>query len=148
MGVEVRRAFDLRYRYVRLWHQRYDLAVRMRPDVREARTDTLLSVPDSVLPRLERDRAERRATGYGVRGTIWLDPESSLIERLDVEHLSGERPISDIRFTYGDVIVDGSPLRLPLAGTGWFRPASAPQVARVTIALTFAYDGFAEAPLR
>lgn len=89
-----------------------------------------------------------RAEGYGVRGTIRLDPESSLIERLDVEHLSGERAISDIRVTYGDVIVDGSPLRLPLAGTGWFRPVSAPQVTRVTIALTFAYDGFAEVSLR
>src|SRR5678816_2416657 len=71
-GVEIRRAFDRRYRYQRVLGQASETAVPSRPVVQRQRADTVLSEPDSVDVRAERTRARRASEGFGKGNTLVL----------------------------------------------------------------------------
>lgn len=59
-GVEIRRAFELRYRFTRLWQKHYHLRLALRSDRRWTEVDTLVLEPDSVLARERQRRAGGR----------------------------------------------------------------------------------------
>lgn len=80
--------------------------------------------------------------GLAIRGTMWLDPATFLVQRLDLEHVGGrklDKPHSTVRIDYDDVAIGGSTLRLPVGGdVSLFE-------ARVHVMLIFGYDQFEEA---
>jgi hypothetical protein len=193
-GVEIRRAFDLRYRYVRTVRQEGTVNWRLRGSRPLRRTDTLVNEPDSVLAREERSRALHRERGYsrggllslpnekelvddeflrdhcietpvelaegmfglrfrrvqprseglGIRGTIWVDADTYLMRRLDVEWVRGNRRVGESRVDYTDVAVDGGTLRLPSGGQGSARASGVQRtlVTGATARLTFTYRDF------
>jgi carboxypeptidase family protein len=79
-GVEIRRAFDERYRYRRELTQFSETSVPSRPVARRERRDTVLSEPDSVAPRDERLRARRKSEGFGKGNTLMLPDERELLD--------------------------------------------------------------------
>ena len=79
-GVEIRRAFDRRYRYQRVLGQASETAVPSRPVVQRQRADTVLSEPDSVDVRAERTRARRASEGFGKGNTLVLPDEGELTD--------------------------------------------------------------------
>jgi len=79
-GVEIRRAFELRYRYNRSLGQTTETLVPSRPAVRRVRADTTVSEPDSVLIREERTRARRIAEGFGKGNSLILPDEKELLD--------------------------------------------------------------------
>jgi hypothetical protein len=79
-GVEVRRAFDQRYRYKRALSQSSELVVPSRTPTHRQRTDTIVSEPDSVLVREEHARARRSAEGFGRGNTLGLPDEKEVLD--------------------------------------------------------------------
>jgi hypothetical protein len=78
-GVEIRRAFDRRYRYQRVLGQTSETLIPSRPTVRQQRADTLVNEPDSADVREERTRARRASEGFGRGNRLMLPDESELI---------------------------------------------------------------------
>ena len=76
---------------------------------------------------------------HGFRGTIWLDPATYLMRRLDGEFLDGDAPFGRVANEYGDVPVCGHVLRLPVGGSSALRPLRAPRGTTVEATLAFAY---------
>ena len=198
MGVQIRRAFDERYRYKRELFQTNEIAVPSRPVEKRQRADTLASEPDSVHVRYERLRAKRAAEGYGkgnhlilpderellddtflhthcilpgvleaggstgirfrqasprrdgfgLQGTIWVDSETRLMRRLELEYLNGDKPFSHVSVEYADVAVAGRTLRLPTMGVFSLQLPEAPRGTTGTGHLTFRYWGFEEVRAR
>ena len=193
-GVEIRRAFDLRYRYVRTIRQEGVVHWRLRGARPLLRIDTLVNEPDSVFARDERYRALHRKEGYArggllslpnekelvddeflrdhcietpveladgklglrfrrvqprsegiaIRGTIWVDADTYLMRRLDVEWVRGNRRVGESRVHYADVAIDGGMLRLPSGGQGSARTSGVQRtlVTRAAATLTFTYRDF------
>ncbi|HEY9228020.1 MAG TPA: carboxypeptidase-like regulatory domain-containing protein [Gemmatimonadaceae bacterium] len=77
-GVEIRRAFDRRYRYKRMFGQASDTRVPSRPALRRQRADTVINEPDSVDTREERARARRASEGFGRGNVLTLPDEKEL----------------------------------------------------------------------
>ena len=73
-GVELRRAFDLRYRYKRELAQSSETLVPNRQTMRRQRADTVASEPDSVVVREACPRAAR-AEGFGKGNSLTLPDE-------------------------------------------------------------------------
>ena len=71
-GIEIRRAFELQYRFARELRQNVHAKLRLLKDRREISADTLLSEPDSALVREQRRQARRRTEGYGKKGSLAL----------------------------------------------------------------------------
>lgn len=197
-GVELRRGFELRYGYTRLARYDHERAGREKDAplwdraehlVGTMRVDTLVSTPDSVLPRERRLKVEGYGTrtyilvptekhlldddflvdhclelarsddghwvglrflpkrahrngGLAVRGTIWMDPATYLIQRVDMEHVTGRRldqQLTAIRLVYGNVVIGGSSLQLAVGGEALYVELG----LRQRIVLT--YSGFEEA---
>jgi hypothetical protein len=188
-GVEIRRAFDQRYRYKRELSQTSDLLVPSRQTARRQKADTVVNEPDSVLVREERLRARRAAEGFGkgntlmlpderellddaflqthclvpqvlsdggatgvrfrqtarsaggfgLQGTIWVDAASRLMQRLQLEHLNGDKPFSTVTVQYTDVVVAGTALRLPTTGSFSSQLLDAPRGTTAIGTLLFKY---------
>jgi hypothetical protein len=79
-GIEIRRAFDLRYRYKRELAQSSETLVPNRQTMRRQRADTVASEPDSVLVREARVRARREAEGFGKGNSLTLPDERELFD--------------------------------------------------------------------
>lgn len=79
-GVEIRRAFELRYRFTRTLRQVAHVHWRLRPDGEKVRVDTVASEPDSVPAREERARAAHVAEGYGKGNALMLADEKELLD--------------------------------------------------------------------
>lgn len=77
-GVEIRRAFDRRYRYQRVLSQTSETLVPSRAVARRQRADTLVNEPDSVEIREERTRTRRAAEGFGKGNSLILPDEREL----------------------------------------------------------------------
>jgi hypothetical protein len=57
-----------------------------------------------------------RTAGVGVRGTLWIEDDTFLTRRLELEYLEGERVVARSGLEYADIDVGGSALRLPARG--------------------------------
>jgi hypothetical protein len=77
-GVEIRRAFDKRYRYERVLEQSSETLVPSRPAVRRQHADTVVNEPDSVDIREARARARRASEGFGKGNSLILPDEREL----------------------------------------------------------------------
>lgn len=188
-GVEIRRAFELQYRFTRTLRQNVQIDWRFRRNAKRVEETTLVNEPDSVLARDERLREQNRAKGYteggrlvvpnekelldeaflrehcletsvgeadgalglrfrpaqprpdlvDIRGTIWVEADTYQIQRLDLEHVRGDRPFAWVRVDYADVVVGESKLRLPSAGSGSVRPRGLNRTLVTGAAATFTY---------
>jgi hypothetical protein len=79
-GVEIRRAFELRYRFTRALRQEAQIHWRLRPDARQARADTLISDPDSIPARDARARADHATAGYAKGNRLIVPDEKELLD--------------------------------------------------------------------
>ncbi|HTE45507.1 MAG TPA: carboxypeptidase-like regulatory domain-containing protein [Gemmatimonadaceae bacterium] len=79
-GVEIRRAFELRYRFNRSMRQAAQVHWRLRPDGHQVRVDTVVVEPDSVLVREQRLRTDHSATGYGQGNRLTVPDEKELLD--------------------------------------------------------------------
>ena len=79
-GVEIRRAFELQYRFVRTLRQDIEISWRLRRNARRVEETTTVNEPDSVLAREERNRVRNRAEGYSERGRLIVPNEKELLD--------------------------------------------------------------------
>ena len=79
-GVDIRRAFELRYRFNRSLRQVAQIHWRLRPDRRQVRMDTVVIEPDSVLVREERLRSDHSTAGYGQGNRLIVPDEKELLD--------------------------------------------------------------------
>ena len=79
-GVEIRRAFDQRYRYKRALVQTSEVAVPSRAITKQQRADTVVNEPDSALVREARVLAQRAAEGFGKGNNLILPNEKELVD--------------------------------------------------------------------
>ena len=79
-GVEIRRAFELRYSFMRSLRQVAQVHWRLRPDREQVRVDTVASEPDSVPAREERARTAHAVAGYGKGNTLMVPDEKELLD--------------------------------------------------------------------
>ena len=77
-GVEIRRAFELQYRFTRVVTQNGRIKLRLGSK-RLHRSDTVVNIPDSVLAREARRRAAGRTSGYGTGTSLVLPDEKELL---------------------------------------------------------------------
>jgi len=78
-GIEIRRAFELRYRFTRSLQQVAQIRWRLRPDRKQVRVDTVVSEPDSVPAREQRLRSAHTAAGYGQGNSLIIPDEKELL---------------------------------------------------------------------
>jgi hypothetical protein len=71
-GVEIRRAFDLQYRYTEILRQEGQMRWRFKGPSPIVRADTATNEPDSVLVRERRRMAAHRARGYGTQSGSFI----------------------------------------------------------------------------
>jgi hypothetical protein len=90
-------------------------------------------------------RVEPRGDATAIRGTIWVDAETYLMHRLDVEWLRGTDRVGEGRIDYADVEIDGRSFRLPARGTASVRVRGVQRtvVTGATANITFSYRDFA-----
>ncbi len=86
-GVEIRRAFDLQYRYSRVLRQEGQARWRFRRPTPVSRADTVRNEPDSVLVQERRRQAAHRAGGYGSQASTFTLRLPNEKEMLDDEFL-------------------------------------------------------------
>ncbi len=79
-GVEIRRAFDLRYRYTVILTQNAETSIPERAPVRRMRADTTVREPDSAEVRDQRRRARNAAEGFGKGNSLVLPDEKELLD--------------------------------------------------------------------
>jgi hypothetical protein len=82
-----------------------------------------------------------RGDRIDIRGTLWMDAETHLIRRLDLDWLDGNRSIAQGSVEYADTPIGGSTLRLPSRGGATGRPGGVigVAIARMTSDFTYAY---------
>jgi len=125
-GVELRRAFERQYRFVRLRHQDVTIRRRLGGPAHEIRDDTLVSHPDSAEARDTRRRLERQQRGYRTGNLFSVPEEKDLVdpEFLRTHCLDGELAQADgligLRFRPVTPRRDGEDVR----GTVWLDTAS------------------------
>lgn len=194
-GVEIRRAFELQYRFATTLRQDMHVRQRLLRDNRQSRDTTLINEPDSVLVRDQRRQAIRQVQGYAqdrsvlrlpnekelfddrflrdhcletavgdadgalemrfrpvrpredrvdIRGRIWLDADTYLMQRLEVEYLEDGKPFARAEVAYSDIEVGGSAIRLPSKGHATVRPrrAAGVLVTESTATFTLTYRDF------
>jgi hypothetical protein len=86
--------------------------------------------------------------GFRIRGTIWVDGNTFLMRRLDVEWLDATRRIGEASIDYADIAIGSSTLRLPVSGRAALHRFSGPVAlfARsATATFTYAYRNFVTA---
>jgi hypothetical protein len=79
-GMEVRRAFELQYRFARVLRQDIETQWRLRRNSHRVEIDTIVSEPDSVLARDRRQRDSLQARGYANGNRIVLPDEKYLLD--------------------------------------------------------------------
>jgi hypothetical protein len=95
-GIEIRRAFELQYRFTRTVRQegRVDWRLRSR---RLRKTDTLVNEPDSVVVRDERRRAANRAQGFAKGGLLIVPNEKDVVDDDFLRDYCLETPAESVR---------------------------------------------------
>ncbi|MGZ8455212.1 MAG: carboxypeptidase-like regulatory domain-containing protein [Gemmatirosa sp.] len=79
-GMEVRRAFEMPYRFARVQRQEIETRWRVRRATHRVEVDTIVSEPDSVLARDRRQRDSLQAQGYARGNRIILPDEKHLLD--------------------------------------------------------------------
>ena len=87
-------------------------------------------------------QGSRGEGGFGLQGTIWVDATTRLMQRLELEHLDRDKPISQVTVRYADIAIAGTPLRLPTSGSFSAQLANAPRGTTAIGTLAFNYWGF------
>lgn len=120
-GVEIRRAFDLTYRYTATLVQKSDVSVPSRDIRHQERTDAAYNVPDSVVARETRRRALRKSEGYGQGNSFALPDEKELLEDDFLRTHCIDSPVSTDTAVMGLVFhpVDARGKGYAIAGTIW-----------------------------
>ena len=79
-----------------------------------------------------------------IRGVLWVDAASFQTRRLDLEYVRGRQSRGVSTIEYGDVVVDGAALRLPVSGVATVRAHGANRtlVSGARARLTYGYRGF------
>lgn len=87
---------------------------------------------------------EARRDRTDIRGTIWLDPKSFLIQRLEVDYIKGKQSVAESSVQFADIRVGESTVRLPASGTAVGRPSGLLGLAipEARILFTIAYRDF------
>src|SRR5215510_860132 len=86
-------------------------------------------------------QTKKRRDVFGLQGTIWVDANTRLMRRLELEYLNGDTRISEITIDYADFPVENGAVRLPSSGQFSLRP---PRASRGTGTLKYSYWGFRE----
>lgn len=82
-----------------------------------------------------------------VGGTIWLDSATFLARRIDLAYVDGDDARGTVTLEFGDLTVEGAPLRMPVGGAYAMRPSRRNPAKRTEGKLTFTYSEFmAERP--
>jgi hypothetical protein len=122
-GLEIRRAFELQYRFARVLRQDVALKWRIGKTSREVRVDSTVSEPDSAAARDRRAQEENRAQGYARRGgnTIVAPSEKELLDEAFLREHCLETAIAEEEGALGLRFrpVEASRDRVALRGTIW-----------------------------
>lgn len=125
-GVEVRRAFELRYRFSRSLHQVAQVHWRLRPDRHQVRVDTVASEPDSIPVREVRAQTEHAGAGYGQGNRLIIPDEKELLDggflRNNCLETSIERKAGAIGVAFRPASLQ--PTGYAIRGTIWLDSAS------------------------
>ena len=90
-------------------------------------------------------RPTRTRRGFrDVRVTLWLDSASFLTRRLELEYVEDNEARGTVRVDYGDIVVDGAMLRMPVRATYLMRPSKKNPDKLTEGTVTFSYGDFEE----
>jgi Carboxypeptidase regulatory-like domain len=89
-------------------------------------------------------QTKKRRDAFGLQGTIWVDANTRLMRKLELEYLNGDTRISEITIDYADFPVENGALRLPSSGRYSLRPPRASRGTFATGTLKYSYWGFRE----
>lgn len=87
---------------------------------------------------------QNRDSGFDIGGTIWIEENTYALRTLELEHFRDDRRVGQSRIDYAEITIDGSSLRLPVAGVASIR-ASGPNrtlVSGATAQLAYSYRDF------
>jgi hypothetical protein len=125
-GVEIRRAFDLRYRYSVTRLQKGEIRVPSRNVIQREKLDTIVNIPDSVIVQEQRRRERNASEGYGQGNTLTLPDEKELLDDGFLVTHCVETPVATVEGTLGLRFrpVDARRKGYAIAGTIWVDSAT------------------------
>lgn len=125
-GVELRRAFERRWRFARALRQDVELRMRLRDDRRRVRVDTTVNEPDSALVRERRQRELNARRGYGQGNDLVIPTEKEMLDPEFLQRHCLETAVEErdgalgVRFRPAETRRDGYGVR----GTVWLDSAT------------------------